>query len=600
MANINQINSIVENLSDDQLAQQMQAPSAVVPQFLLLSELQRRQTMRAEAATPSVPPPTSTVAQDIMSGGVASLPQMSQGEAAPEGGVVGFASGGSPEDKLRKYRSQLEYIYGDYPQVADIPMDEGGYADNLNRFRRMVDAANPHLPQVVDLPTSPNPSQQFSVGEGSGSPAFPNSANKPQKGYIDRVKDQFSNSFNMPDPDRPFGQVVGDAISRGVKGAYEGSSLQRGLNEIDNEVGRSQREILKIPGAIDQWAGDVQRYHYGNDKTKSNVVDLNLGDVPPEPGMPAAPRTASSKGDGIARRGVGSSGGIAAVGAAKGITPPNAEAPDLRAKYPEVKDPTIADPDEYYEKMRQKFPDQYADLLARQDQRLAENSKGRGDALNTAMMEAGLGIMSAGARGGSFLGAIGDGGIGALKGYTQQMNAVRDRGDKIGQRREELMLAQEAAKRGDYKSAAEMADRHTNRNIQLHESNRKERHDNMSFDADMWKTKAMLDKTDKQIAAQERIAQMQVDGTIKAAGIRAGGSGAGGVKPPSAKDIAKMVRDERNDLAKSMQYMGMPLDRLETLAKQNVYRRLEAQMQGIGALPEVEYAGELTSKGFLK
>jgi hypothetical protein len=102
--NIVKLQNDLKDLSDKQLLQSMQAGSA--PQYLVLSEMQRRKKMREEAnSKPQMP---SSVAEDIMA-----PPQMPQGQglasmpqapvmAMASGGIVGFAEGRSVDREVRR------------------------------------------------------------------------------------------------------------------------------------------------------------------------------------------------------------------------------------------------------------------------------------------------------------------------------------------------------------------------------------------------------------------------------------------------------------------------------------------------------------------
>ena len=91
--NIVKLQNDLKDLSDRQLLDTMQAGSA--PQYLVLSEMQRRKKMRSEAQ--SKPQQPTSVADDIMAPpaqpqGLAGMPQVPQ-VAMASGGIVGFAGG---------------------------------------------------------------------------------------------------------------------------------------------------------------------------------------------------------------------------------------------------------------------------------------------------------------------------------------------------------------------------------------------------------------------------------------------------------------------------------------------------------------------------
>lgn len=109
--NIAALSSQLQRIPDQALAQEMRYPSGAVPQFLILTELQRRQKMRASSSDGDIP--ASTVAQDVMGSGQqrtppAGLPAIGAMRAPPtlptmpvtgmyRGGQVRRFAGGTPE-----------------------------------------------------------------------------------------------------------------------------------------------------------------------------------------------------------------------------------------------------------------------------------------------------------------------------------------------------------------------------------------------------------------------------------------------------------------------------------------------------------------------
>lgn len=105
MLNLIQLQDRLKDLSDRQLAEQMQMGS--MPQYLVLSELQRRKKMRQDAQTPNQAP-QETVAEELgrdamqnaaMEHGVAALPV--EPPAFASGGIVSFGEGGTTTPSKR-------------------------------------------------------------------------------------------------------------------------------------------------------------------------------------------------------------------------------------------------------------------------------------------------------------------------------------------------------------------------------------------------------------------------------------------------------------------------------------------------------------------
>jgi len=93
--NILQMEDMVKGLPDQVLMQEAQMPSGQIPQFLALSEVQRRQEMRQKLQAP----PEATVADQILQGGIASaMPQQGpqQPPAPPQGMPQGMPPQGQP------------------------------------------------------------------------------------------------------------------------------------------------------------------------------------------------------------------------------------------------------------------------------------------------------------------------------------------------------------------------------------------------------------------------------------------------------------------------------------------------------------------------
>ena len=80
--NILQQEDIIKGLGDDRLMQEAKAPSGQVPQFLIVSEIQRRTDMRKryEAGRDQ---PEGTIAEQIMNGGIGSIQRPPEGQGGP-------------------------------------------------------------------------------------------------------------------------------------------------------------------------------------------------------------------------------------------------------------------------------------------------------------------------------------------------------------------------------------------------------------------------------------------------------------------------------------------------------------------------------------
>lgn len=104
MTNILQVQDDLKGLPDQALMQEMQAPSGLAPQFLVMTELQRRKTMRQNYAN-RAQDNGQTVANDLMKGIMTQAPAQPQtppvpgsapqaAQVGPQAPVQGYAEGG--------------------------------------------------------------------------------------------------------------------------------------------------------------------------------------------------------------------------------------------------------------------------------------------------------------------------------------------------------------------------------------------------------------------------------------------------------------------------------------------------------------------------
>lgn len=170
--NITQLSEHLKDVPQDTLVGYAKNPTGVVPQFLALAEIQRRQ----ELQTPQNQAPASTVAQDVLNRaapqapqmppqmaqgqpqvqpqmaqqaqmaalpenqpGVASLPTgMSQGMAG--GGIVAFAEGGDTEDA----------VYQDYLDKAETQKRRSGLAEMFSGLKDRASEMYSSLPSSYE------------------------------------------------------------------------------------------------------------------------------------------------------------------------------------------------------------------------------------------------------------------------------------------------------------------------------------------------------------------------------------------------------------------------------------------------------------------
>lgn len=194
--NIIELENLVKGFPDDQLIKEVQAPSGQIPQFLALSEVQRRKDMRDRYQAQQNGGQKPTIAEQIVGGGIGSLPgaEGAQGASIPtpsatgipsagappvadgaaplptppgmpqgfaKGGQVGYAEGGSVTPRgsevqrrkplkeynvLEAFRAQSPEYYDAIKSIADIPLGAYFQANNM-----LNSAINFDIPGPQDL-----------------------------------------------------------------------------------------------------------------------------------------------------------------------------------------------------------------------------------------------------------------------------------------------------------------------------------------------------------------------------------------------------------------------------------------------------------------
>lgn len=524
MMNIAQLSSMLQNLNDQQLQMEMKNPQAGVPQYLILSEMQRRQKMRADAA-PKEPAPRTTVAQDITQG-VAGLPDMASGGDAP-GGVASFAGGGS-----------------------------------------------------VGFPNSSYPS--------GGLPDFSGMEDTPLGRYLLRVKEQMKNSFAMPDDNTTFADYIGNGTRKEfdkLSGTDAFKGAAKGLKDIDAEVGRSQ---ASIPNIFD--------YQLATPSMPAAAA-ADTPAAPPAPTIAPGSTPGFTPPDNVVAKQkarVAASSGVAAAGRAAGVEAPAAREMPPLVPPDRIPNPKVESPEDYAAMVERNSPDSTGELLSRYDKRGETIGKDRKNAVNMALIQAGLGMMTA--KGGNFLNALGEGGIGGLKAYTEAMHDANNREDKLGQMRDAAILARDAAKRGNFKLAAEIANNATARNVALHGQDVQERRADMQMSQADRQFQTQMEKLDKQLAAQVQMANARNATELKAAGIRAAHYAGATLTP---KDYIAAVQREYSNMLKANPFAAMdPNAQMQMRAQAEANVRRSMGMEDSSAAPAAQPAMKLGVKGF--
>ena len=96
MMNVLQIQDDLKNFSEDQLIKEMQQPSGSAPQFLVLSELNRRKRVKGEFAARQAQQ-SPTVAEEVVAAA-----------GVPQSGIAGMAEAMSPASAASERHAKVQ------------------------------------------------------------------------------------------------------------------------------------------------------------------------------------------------------------------------------------------------------------------------------------------------------------------------------------------------------------------------------------------------------------------------------------------------------------------------------------------------------------
>lgn len=222
--NILQQEDIIKGLADDRLMQEAQQPTGQVPQFLVVSEIQRRSDMRKRFEAQQEQP-EGTVAEQIMNGGIGSLnaqqgqppqqpqgmPQQPQGQPPQQGMAAGGITRMQVGGGTGMYGSQNAFGNNAYiPNDMDIAeyakLKSQGYSDEEAQSALQTGGAGmtPSGGALgIDMPALP----ERSIG--------PQDRSEPSMGHVDLG---LNKSTRYPDyPSMTAGH--GDKLSRDQEAA---------------------------------------------------------------------------------------------------------------------------------------------------------------------------------------------------------------------------------------------------------------------------------------------------------------------------------------------------------------------------------------------
>lgn len=136
--NILQVQDQLKGLSQDQLVREMQAPTGAAPQYLVLSEITRRQKMQNDLMAQQAKGPQTTVAQEAVAAA-----------GVPQAGLPGIAQAMAPKTDVTNNTGAMP-MPTPMPSESPVGMADGGYVQRFagGGFPEKLDATIPGPPLV--------------------------------------------------------------------------------------------------------------------------------------------------------------------------------------------------------------------------------------------------------------------------------------------------------------------------------------------------------------------------------------------------------------------------------------------------------------------
>jgi hypothetical protein len=306
MMNLLQVQDDLKNFSQDQLVKEMQQPSGSAPQFLVLSELNRRKRVKGDFEARQAQQQPTVAEEAVASAGVPQNQMMGMPEAmAPQSAVsdgVGtsapmkMASGGLMQfgNDIRNSMSQqidpyLEEVENEAEAKFNIDLDQN---NNMSLMRPMP--FEPAFPRPGYRGPMPQPS--IGVGIGGKGLARPSVLERgPQPAVMNRIDQRFTNTAfasplrgyaeggviraadGLPEEDKKFGDDFVDYVAGSFPAALENLDTLGGyLNPFnyfgsDSDEEKQTEQIEDVEG-IDQALNEAPKMPEQKPEQKLNLT----------------------------------------------------------------------------------------------------------------------------------------------------------------------------------------------------------------------------------------------------------------------------------------------------------------------------------------
>lgn len=311
MMNIVQVQEHLKDFSQDQLVNEMQRPSGNAPQYLVLSELQRRKRMEGEMMANQAQQDQGTVAQDVVSAagvpqggiadvarsmapqtdmtnntGIGGMPQAQAAQKMASGGVIKAAEGalfdpasGLRYDEMTDQQLLIKANFGDDNAAAELERRQPQVMDELDTSGRFDNA--------IDVSDPPRPAN---YGDMRGAPMGMAGLSDAQLALANLQRGADMTAFNPVEPSKAYENPVAQRMAANAARIAEIDKLmaERGTGVYEPVISTPD---TNVPQGYAEWAESLARENAGvvddNDainayvdwlvspKSESGLIDLS-------------------------------------------------------------------------------------------------------------------------------------------------------------------------------------------------------------------------------------------------------------------------------------------------------------------------------------
>lgn len=401
MFNLIEAANQLKQLPDDALPQMMQGGDQSIPQYLVMSEIQRRKEMRNSPMMQPSKADRSTVADNMMQEGVAALPQLVDQEPPVqefnEGGIVA----------LDRY-------------LSDREKDARNAWEDIKQRTRPVSKYFRDIPDHLNRATAP-------------------------------VRNILENN------------------RQGMKRGLEYLQKNTGAGTMDDEIGRSQGALLEMVHGTPEEVAAAEAAYQNKRRGDTGPVDMTGFRTPPLVASQPAPQPAPVP---VEEPVVREAPARVARSAPMPVAPmPEPEPMPEQLAGPEgsneglaallgtgdkIEKPTPKSYKDFMPEIEANMPDEYTDIIKRLESKKGTVGQRRKDAMNLALISAGMGMLSS--KSSNTMQGIGEGGMAGIAALQRGLADANQYEDSI---EDQMIRAQQgkARHKGDiFKMAAGQAE----------------------------------------------------------------------------------------------------------------------------------------------